>query len=146
IDWPSFLETCRRHGCERLVLVGLYLAKELFLASLPDGVELRLRAHRKAIGRAGHGIDDLIGSASTRRRDGFEVWRHLTRMREGRWERIPYHQSFAYSLFKPKDDDAPWQRVSRQALYQVLRLPLLGVKRGLRILGHANLGETDNRP
>jgi hypothetical protein len=147
IDWPKFLEMCSRRGCERLVLVGLHLAKELFLVKLPECVELRLQRHRKAIGQAGYAIDDFMDFVvtSTRRRQGLDHWRHVLRMRERRWERIPYYQSFAYSLFNPKDDDAPWQRKARQVLYQLLRLPLLGVKRGLRALGHSNLKETDNR-
>jgi len=147
IDWPKFLDMCRRRGCERLVLLGMHLAKELFLVRLPQSVELRLRAHRQAIGRAGYASDAFMDVlTSPRRREGLESLRYLARMREGRRERIPYYQSLAYSLFKPKDDDAPWQRTSRQVLYQVLRLPLLGVKHGLRVLGHANLKETDNRP
>jgi len=148
IDWPQFLELCRRRGCERLVLVGLHLAKELFQVKLPEWVELRLQSHRKALERAGYAIDNFMDFmvASTRRREGVEYWRHAIRVRESLWERIPYYQSRAYGLFKPKDDDAPWQRTSRQALYHVLRLPLLGVKHGLRVLGHANLNEKDNRP
>lgn len=148
IDWPKFLDLCRRRGCERLVLVGLHLAKELFLVRLPQYVERRLQSHRKALNRAGYAIDDFMDFmvTSTQRRDGSDYFRHVVRMREGQWERVPYYQSFAYSLFKPKADDAPWQRRTRQALYQVLRLPLLGVKHGLRVLGHANLKETDNRP
>jgi hypothetical protein len=146
IDWPVFLDMCRRRGCERLILVGLHLAKELFLVKLPQGVELRLQSHHKALGRTGYAIDDFMHFmvTSTDRRAGSDYWRHVFRMRERLWERIPYYQSFAYSLFKPKDHDAPWQRTSRQLLYRVLRLPLLGVKQGLRALGHANLKETDN--
>lgn len=148
IDWPEFLDLCRRRGCERLVLVGLHLAKELFLVKLPQCVELRLQSHHKAIAKAGYAIDEFIDFVitSTQRRQGFDFWRHTFRMRERQWERIPYYQSFAYSLFKPKDDDGPWQRTSREVLYRVLRLPLLGVKQGLRFLGRANLKETDNRP
>lgn len=148
IDWPKFLDMCRRCGCERLVLVGLHLAKELFLVKLPECVELRLQAHRKSIARAGYAIDEFIDFVvtSTRRRQGFDHWRHTLRMRERQWQKIPYYQSLAYGLFNPNDDDAPWQRASRQALYRVLRLPLLGVKYGLRALGHANINEKDNRP
>ena len=148
IEWPKFLDMCRRRGCERLVLVGLHLAKELFLVKLPNVVELRLASHRKALGRAGYTIDDFIDFmvTSTQRRSGLDYWRHVIRMRERLWQKIPYFQSFAYSVFKPKDDDAPWQRTTRQVLYRVLRLPLLGVKHGLRVVGHASLKQTDNRP
>lgn len=148
IDWPRFLDTCRRRGCERLVLVGLHLARELFLAKLPECVERRLLTHHKAIATAGYAIDGFMEFVvtSTNRREGFDHWRHALQMRERQWERIPYYQSLAYSLFKPKDDDAPWQRTSRQLLYRVLRLPLLALKQGLRALGHTNLKETDNRP
>jgi len=148
VDWPKFLAMCRRHGCERLVLLGLHLAKELFLVRLPEPVELRLRVHRKAIVAAGYQIDDFMNFAitSTDRRKGFDAWRFLLRMRERQRERIPYYQAIAYSLFKPKDDDAPWQRTGRQALYAVLRLPLLGIKHGLRAIGHANPHEPGSRP
>jgi len=148
IDWPKFLDLCRRRGCERLVLVGLHLAKELFGARLPEPVAARLRSHDRALRRAGYAIDQFMHFmvTSTDRRSGFDHWRHSIRMRERQWERIPYYQSFAYSLFKPKDDDAPWLRTGRQVLYRVLRLPLLWIKQGLKGLGHANLKETDNHP
>lgn len=148
IDWPRLLDLCARRGCERIVLLALHLAKELFLAKLPDCAELRLQAHRKAIARAGYAPDDFLDFviASTDRRQGSAVWRYHLRMRESHWGRIPYYQSIAYGLLKPKDDDAPWLRTSRQALYQTLRLPLLGIKQALKALGHAGLRETGHRP
>ena len=148
IDWPGMLALCRRRGCERLVLVGLHLAKELFRVTLPHIVELRLQSHRRALARAGYAIDDFLDFTitSTDRRRGGNYWRHILRMRERQWEKVPYYQSFAYDLFKPKDDDAAWQRGSRRLLYSVLRLPLLGAKQSLRALGHATLRETDTRP
>lgn len=148
IDWPAFLALCRRRGCERLVLLALHLAKELFLVKLPEDVERRLRVHRKAIRKAGYTVDDFLRFVitSTDRRQGFDGFRHLLQMRETQSAKVPYYQSLAYSLFKPKDDDAPWQRTSRLVLYTVLRLPLLGVKHGLRALGHTNLRQTEHRP
>jgi hypothetical protein len=145
IDWPAFLHMCRKRGCERIVLLALHLAKELFLADLPQCVERRLQSHRSAIRKAGYGIEDFTRFVitSTTRRQGMDAWRYLLRMREGQWARIPYYQSLAYNLFTPKDADAPWQRTSRHVLYAILRLPLLAVKRGLRVLGHANLKETE---
>jgi len=148
IDWPALLALCRRHGCERLVLVGLHLARELFLLALPQIVEQRLQSHQRALARAGYAIDEFLDFTitSTDRRSGRDYWRHILRLRERQWEKVPYYQSFAYDLFKPKDDDAAWQRSSRRLLYGVLRLPLLGLKQGLRVLGHATLRETDPRP
>jgi hypothetical protein len=148
IDWPGLLDLCARRGCERIVLLALHLAKELFLAKLPECAELRLQAHRKAIARAGYAPDDFLDFviASTDRRQGSAVWRYHLRMRESHWGRIPYYQSIAYGLFKPKADDAPWLRTSRQVLYQTLRLPLLGIKHALKALGHAGLRETGHRP
>ena len=148
VDWSKFLEMCRRHGCERLVLLGLHLAREVFRAELPEPIEKRLRVHRRAIAAAGYEIDDFTRFAitSTDRRQGFDAWRFLLRMRERQRERIPYYQSIAYGFFNPKDDDAPWQRMSRQVLHAVLRIPLLGIKHGLRVIGHANLQEPGNRP
>ena len=92
IDWPSLLDLCRRRGCERIVLLGLHLARELFLVKLPACVELRLQAHRKAIAAAGCAVDDymVFAVASTDRRQGFDAWRFLLRMRERQRERIPY--------------------------------------------------------
>jgi hypothetical protein len=147
VDWPKFLDMCRRHGCELLVLLGLHLAKELFLVKFPQPVEVRLRSHRKAIARAGYEIDDfmIFAITSTDRRRGFDSLRFLFRMRERQRERFPYYQAIAYGLFKPKDDDAPWLRTIRRVLYAVLRLPLLGVKHGLIAIGQTNLDEP-NRP
>jgi hypothetical protein len=143
IDWSRFLDMCRRNGCERLVVLALHLAKELFRARLPEVVEARLQAHRKAINKMGYATDDFLRFVitSTDRRQGFEVWRYHLHMRESRSARVPYYQSLAYNLFKPKDDDAPWQRTSRHVLYKLLRLPLLGIKHGLRAFGHTKLEE-----
>ena len=148
IDWPKLLALCRQRGCERLVLVGLHLAKELFMSRLPPIVEQRLQSHHRALVRAGYALDDFLDFmiTATDRRRGADYWRHIFRMRERQWEKFPYYQSFAYDLFKPKADDAAWQRNSRRLLYGALRLPLLGVKRGLRVLGHATLEETNNAP
>ena len=144
IDWTALLDSCRRHGCERLVLLGLHLAKELFLVRLPDSVEARLQSHRKAIAKAGYETNAFLHFVitSTDRRQGLDGWRFMLRVRESQWARVPYYQSLAYSLFKPKADDAAWLRASRHVLYAVLRLPLLAVKHGLRALGHANLRES----
>ncbi len=144
IDWQSFLDMCRRHGCERIVLLGLHLARELFMVRLASVVEIRLHAHRKAMAAAGYERDDYLAFAvtATDRRRGFDAWHFMLRMRERSRERTPYYQAMAYDVFKPKVDDAAWQRASRQLLYAVLRLPLLGIKHGLRAIGHG----PDNRP
>jgi Uncharacterised nucleotidyltransferase len=142
IAWEEFLAMCRRRGCERLVLVGMHLAKELFLTKLPDCVEVRLQAHRNAILGAGYGIADFMRN-STKPRKGIEAWTYLASMRESFRDRIPYYQSIAYILFKPRDDDTKWRRASRQVLYRMLRLPLLGVRHGLKVLGRANLRGKD---
>ena len=143
IDWPQLLALCRQRGCERLVLVGLHLAKELFMVRLPQPVEVRLQAHHRALMRAGYAIDEFLDFTITAsdRRGGSDYWRHIFRMRERLWEKFPYYQSFAYALFKPQDGDTRWQRNGRRLLYGVLRVPLLGVKHGLRLLGHATLRE-----
>ena len=144
IDWVEFLGMCRRRGCERVVLAGLHLAKELFLVNLPEPVDARLRAHRRAFNKLGYAIDDFVDFVitSTDRRAGSDYWRHVIGMRERRWEKVPYYQSLAYSWFRSKDDDAPWQRTSRLLIYRMLRLPMLGIKHGLRWLGHASFRET----
>ena len=93
--------------------------------------------------RAGYAIDEFLDFTitATDRRGGSDYWRHIFRMRERLWEKFPYYQSFAYALFKPQDSDTRWQRNGRRLLYGVLRLPLLGIKQGLRLLGHTTLRE-----
>lgn len=146
-DWPGLLALCRERGCERIVLLGLHLAKALFLVTLPAVVEERLQAHAQAIARAGYAIDSFMHFAvtSTDRRGGMDALRFLVRMRERQREKLPYYQSIAYRLFKPRADDAPWVRKSRQAVYTVLRLPLLGVKHALIAAGHSTLKDPDPR-
>lgn len=141
LDWPGLLERCRHKGCERIVLLGLHLARELFRVRLPDAVVFRLQMHRRALAKAGYELDDylLFATESTDRRQGFDYWRFMLRMRERSRECIPYLQAIAYDLFRPKVDDAAWLRMSRRALFAMLRLPLLGVKRGLIALGHHDL-------
>ncbi len=147
IDWPALLALCRRAGCERIVLTGLTLARDVFQAELPACVERRLDWHRTSIARAGHEVDNYLRFAveSTDRRAGLDAFRFQLRMRE-RWrERLPYCQSMAYEMFRPKADDAPWKRAMRQSSYAVLRLPLVGVRRALIAMGHASLKEPPSR-
>lgn len=147
IDWPALLGLCRQRGCERIVLLGLHLARALFLVTLPPPVEERVRVHARAIARAGYEIDAFMHFAvtSTDRRGGMDALRFLVRMRERPRDKLPYYQSIAYRLLKPRADDAPWLRKSRQTVYAVLRLPLLGVKRALIATGHATLKSPNQR-
>jgi hypothetical protein len=44
LNWPSLLERARRTGTERMLLLGLHVARELLGAPLPTDVEARLEA------------------------------------------------------------------------------------------------------
>jgi hypothetical protein len=138
IDWRSFLAACRRWGCERIVLVGMFLANELFLAELPDDLHAPRRSHRKAMRAAGWVRDqimiDPVGTSL-----GIDDWTYFPRLRERLWEKIPYCQIVAYSIFKAGQDEPKWQQTLRRGLYRSLRLPLIAIKRGLLALGHPGI-------
>jgi hypothetical protein len=51
--WDSALERARQRGCERMVLLGLYLAEEFLQVPLPEMVRARMREsrHVRTLGR-----------------------------------------------------------------------------------------------
>jgi hypothetical protein len=138
IDWKRFLAFCSLSGCERIVLVGLYLANELFSASLPDELPTGSRLHRSAIRTSAWFRTALMNGESI---SAFhDDWTYLPRMRERLWEKLPYYQALAYSTFRPKTE-SKWRHVVRQGLYRSLRLLLLAVKKGLSALGHSGINK-----
>jgi len=128
IDWRRFLVQCRLWGCERIVLVGMYLANELFSADLPDDMHTRSRSHRKAMRMAAWIRDDVMD---------VDDWTYFPRFRERLWEKLPYYQYSAYAAFLPKNDEPKWRQNVRVGLYRSLRLPRIAVKKGLSAVGHS---------
>jgi hypothetical protein len=47
MDWDLLTEEARRFGCERILFLGLYLAKDLLEANLPDKVCQRIESDAK---------------------------------------------------------------------------------------------------
>src|SRR5262245_37444601 len=135
VNWGQFLTLCRLWGCERIVLTGMDLSRELFSAALPGGVDKRLRSYREAARRTAHLRRHVMmnqpwtASASA-------DWRFFTGMRERLRERLQYHRELVDSLFRLKEDETKWQRTLRQFVYRSLRLPLIALRKGLAALGY----------
>ena len=136
IDWRRFLAQCRLWGCERIVMVTMYLANELFLADLPDVMHTASLSHRKAMRMAAKVRDAVLNGE---RSSVMDYWMSFPHLRERLWERIPYYQDFAYSTFEPKKDEPEWRQTVRRGLHRSVRLPLIAVKRGLSALGHTGI-------
>ena len=135
VNWRQFLALCRLWGCERIALTGMDLARELFSATLPDGVDTRLRSYRKTGRRAAY-VRQRVMTNQPWTTSAIEDWRYFTGMREGRRERLQYHRELAHSLFQPKEDETRWRRTVRRFVYTSLRLLLIAIRKGLAALGH----------
>lgn len=59
IDWELLLERARRCGAERMVLLGLWLAQDLFQTRLPDVVKERLSLDR-SVEKIGAGVRERL--------------------------------------------------------------------------------------
>lgn len=137
IDWGGFLAKCRLWGCERIVMVTMYLASELFLTDLPVDAPAGSRSHRNAMRTAAWVRDGVVNAGRSLVLDN---WMY-SRLRERLWERLPYYQAIAYSTFKPKNDEPEWRQTMRRGLYRSVRLPLIAVKKGLAALGHSGINK-----
>jgi Uncharacterised nucleotidyltransferase len=135
MDWRGFLAQCRLWGCERIVMITMYLASELFSSDLSDDLHTGSRSHRKAMRMAAWVRDGVL---NMERSSVMDDW-YFPRLRERLWERFPYYQNFAYTRLQPKNDEPEWRQTVRQGLYRSVRLPLIAVKKGLSALGHSGI-------
>ena len=60
-DWPWLLAEARALGSERMLLLGLFLARDLLDAPLPEAVRPALRADRVVESLAGQVVERLFG-------------------------------------------------------------------------------------
>jgi hypothetical protein len=125
LNWPSLLERARRTGTERMLLLGLHVARELLGAPLPTEVEVRLQADPEIIplarqiyaglfageagGNAGNGASGISGyfifqlKARRRLRDKFNYCRYVISPTEEDLTllSLPAPLSFVYYLLRP---------------------------------------------
>jgi hypothetical protein len=133
VNWRQFLALCRLRGCERIVLTGMDLSRELFSAALPDAVDTGVRSYRKTARTAAY-VRRRVMMNQFWPASAIEDWRYFTRMRERLLEKIVYHQELALCMLVPKDDETKWRRTLRQCVYRSLRLPLIAIRKGLSVL------------
>jgi hypothetical protein len=104
INWNDMWQRAVQLGSERMLLLGLRLAKDLFLVDLPALVEERLKAdrHVDVLAKWAHqGFTEKAEAAVRRaRRDAF----HL-RMRERRRDRFHYMNYLVRTWLSPTGED-----------------------------------------
>ena len=101
IDWPSLLEKAQEKGIERMVLISLYLCRELLKLPLPEEIESKMAGDTHTVG-IGRRIIALNLSTGRGIRKSFGTFALLLKMRERPSDRL----RFAFrALFAPKFDD-----------------------------------------
>jgi hypothetical protein len=113
LDWDRTMRFARRHGAERMLLLGLELARKLLDAEPPAGVSARIESDR-TVGKLADRIISQLAGAPERPIEDFEAHLFSCRMRE-RWSdrarytayhllpRLPRFRRFT-SLIKRKND------------------------------------------
>lgn len=106
IDWASLLSRAQRAHIERMVLLGLRLAGDIFETVLPDAVKERVDAEPKVIAISNE-VRDRILEGSATGRSAVSAYRMNLRMLERIRDKIRYLASI---LFTPGETE--WRHVS----------------------------------
>lgn len=134
IDWINLIEKSRQWGCQRIVLLGLYLASHLLEAALPATVVKAISSHPTLPRLAEQVRGRLFAEGNRSRPWEAKAYWHQLRMREGLRERITYYGCMGAAVIAPNEKNGMVLRSVRQIIYYSLR-PLWRVaKRGVRFL------------
>jgi len=135
IDWHQLLEQSRRLGCERMLLLSLLLAQELFGIRLPEEVLLRMRAKPVLQSLALQVCKWLFCEIDSSSK-GIEQKRFYFRVRERLWDTLPYliHLAHLWITPSPKDRKFIQLPVFLSLLYYFIRPIRLMGKYGLRLV------------
>ena len=135
LDWDSVMTLAENLGCQRMLFLGLYLAKDILGASFPDEVLQQTEANPVVKGLAGQvkrwlfegnedipGVENLLFYLRSKERLKDRIMysqRLLTTISPRDWAFLPLPSSlsFLYYLLRP----------IRLAAWYVLRLPRLKV-------------------
>ena len=134
LDWRACLADARARGVERMVLIGLCLARDLLGTMLPDDVEERIRSDSPVVPLAGR-IAGWLESGSippTRSMAALDV---ATAMRERVTDRVRYALRLALT---PTIDD--WASVRLPPALFFLHYPLRPVRLALKYGTRALVG------
>ena len=123
LNWESIFAKARRIDAERLLILGVRLATDLFGAPLPPETLGSVHAHAPATALAGQ-ISDRLCSSKKRYFEVLERFLLYPRMRE-RWrDRLPYARYHFRHLLTPTAQDRAQFRLpfALSPLYYPLRL------------------------
>jgi len=113
IDWQRLSAEANNLGIERMLLLGLNLARLFFDLPLPREVRTEIEADH-AVERLTHRVIAMHYSAAEKTVRPHASFRLLWQMRENRGDRL----RFAYrALFAPKFDDFRFVKLPRQLLF-----------------------------
>ena len=82
LDWVRMLDEARAGGTERMILVGLWLARELLGADLPAAAATRLTEGHTAVGRLGHEVSARLFESRALPEPSWSCWRFNFQARE----------------------------------------------------------------
>jgi len=101
LRWPDVFEQARRLDAERMVLLGLSLARDLLGARLAEEVEARLRSDR-TLPAMGAEVESMLFAVSPRAPGLWTRFRFRARMRSNSWDGVRYCLRLATT---PTDED-----------------------------------------
>lgn len=132
LDWVKILEQARAMGCERMLLLGLFLASDLLGAKVPDEI-LKSIQKTQVVETLATRVYTWLFSDLGKPADGFKAaWFHLRvreRLREG------FRYSFSIAIAPTLADWTNYSLPSRFSfLYYPLRAARLANKYGLGLL------------
>lgn len=125
LDWEALLTAAKRSGCQRKLFIGLYLAKTLLQAPIPENVWDRIRRNKLAAAMAENLAEQMFAVTRdpARQRFGWRAdWFHI-RTKE-RWrEKLVYIGYLGWWIAQPNGKDREWLYLPRWLswLYPLLR-------------------------
>lgn len=131
LKWGGVLDLAGRLNCERMLLLGIYLATDLLGTPFPDDLMPRMRAHREVYQLARQVRYSVSHETDASWAKACKDFFFQIRVREGLWDKFRY---CFYLFFTPTISD--WQLVSLPAklsfLYVMVRPLRLALKNFLR--------------
>jgi hypothetical protein len=140
-DWAAALRVAAQAGCERPVLLGLWLAHEVSGAAVPEPI-LRRAGEVEAVRRlAGQVVARLRRLPPPEAPDGMQLTQFNARLAELRWKKVRH---YAGMLRAPTDEELKLVALPEGLffLYYPLRAVRLAAKYGARLVR----GMKVNRP
>jgi hypothetical protein len=134
LNWPYVMEQARRLGSERMLLLGLSLARSLLHAPLPEEIQQRIHTD-VAVKSLGAQVTRKLFLSPQRQTGGMKTVLFHVKTRERLRDRVRYCLSLAIA---PTFGD--WDFINLPSfldfLYYVLRPLRLAGKYGARLLSH----------